>query len=132
LLAGSDVVASGNNLVVQVNKIIAPVQQTMWGFFEDINMGADGGIYAELVKNRSFEFYKPMMGWTVSGKSAAEGDVLVVNRNEINEANKRYIRVTVNQAAQGDLFMINEGFRGMGIKKTCATISPVCINRLPE
>jgi alpha-L-arabinofuranosidase len=119
LLTASDVSAQKeNNLVVQVNKIIAPVQPTMWGiFFEDINMGADGGIYAELVKNRSFEFYKPMMGWTVGGKKLREGDVLVVNRKELNEANKRYIRVTVNQAAQGDLYMINEGFRGMGIKK---------------
>ena len=119
LLSVSGVVAQReNNLVVQVNKIIAPVQPTMWGiFFEDINMGADGGIYAELVKNRSFEFYKPMMGWTVSGKKLKEGDVLVVNRKELNEANKRYIRVSVNQAAEGDLYMINEGFRGMGIKK---------------
>ena len=25
-------------------------------FFEDINYGADGGLYAELIKNRSFEF----------------------------------------------------------------------------
>jgi hypothetical protein len=33
--------------------------------FEDINFGADGGIYAELIKNRSFEFAKPMMGWKV-------------------------------------------------------------------
>jgi hypothetical protein len=119
LLTGPGVLAQReNNLLVQVNKIIAPVQPTMWGiFFEDINMGADGGIYAELVKNRSFEFYKPMMGWTVSGKKLREGDVLVVNRKGINEANKRYVRVTVNQASQGDLYMINEGFRGMGIKK---------------
>ena len=36
----------------------------MWGiFFEDINFGADGGLYAELVKNRSFEFPDPLMGW---------------------------------------------------------------------
>ena len=33
----------------------APVQPTMYGiFFEDINFGADGGLYAELVENRSF------------------------------------------------------------------------------
>ena len=35
----------------------APSQLTMYGlFFEDINYGADGGLYAELIKNRSFEF----------------------------------------------------------------------------
>jgi hypothetical protein len=32
-------------------------------FFEDINFGADGGLYAELIKNRSFEFHQPFVGW---------------------------------------------------------------------
>ena len=41
-------------LTVYTNKIVAPVSPTMWGiFFEDINFGADGGLYAEMVKNRS-------------------------------------------------------------------------------
>ncbi len=40
---------------VKTDKPVADVQPTMWGiFFEDINLGADGGIYAELIKNRSF------------------------------------------------------------------------------
>ena len=30
--------------------------------FEDINYAADGGLYAELVKNRSFEFPQHLMG----------------------------------------------------------------------
>ncbi len=50
-------------LIVKVNEPIADIQPTMWGiFFEDINFAADGGIYAELVKNRSFEFDEPLMG----------------------------------------------------------------------
>lgn len=40
----------------------------MGHFFEDINLGADGGIYAKLIKNRSFEFTKPLMGWKVEQK----------------------------------------------------------------
>ena len=44
-------------LVVNVNKVGAKVQPYMYGlFFEDINFGADGGLYAELIKNRSFDF----------------------------------------------------------------------------
>ena len=44
---------------VQADKPGAAVSSTMWGiFFEDINLGADGGMYAELIKNRSFEFFK--------------------------------------------------------------------------
>ncbi|HLL43137.1 MAG TPA: hypothetical protein VK369_08370, partial [Segetibacter sp.] len=57
---------SNENIVVKVDQPIAPIQPTMWGiFFEDINLGADGGIYAELVKNRSFEFNSPLMGWSL-------------------------------------------------------------------
>ncbi len=68
-LVTSSYAQTKNVITIQVNKPTAEVQPTMWGvFFEDINMGADGGIYAELVKNRSFEFFKPMMGWTVQQK----------------------------------------------------------------
>ena len=60
--------STNSGIIVQVDRPVAEVQPTMWGvFFEDINLGADGGIYAELIKNRSFEFYKPMMGWKILG-----------------------------------------------------------------
>ncbi|MDI3321956.1 alpha-L-arabinofuranosidase C-terminal domain-containing protein [Pinibacter soli] len=107
---------SQKQLMVKVNQPKADIQPTMWGvFFEDINLGADGGIYAEMVKNRSFEFFRPLMGWAVKRK--AEGDVLVVNRKDVNTANPRYLRVTANNASKGDIELVNEGFRGMGIKK---------------
>ena len=42
----------------------AAISPQMFGiFFEDINFGADGGLYPELVKNRSFEFSEPLAGW---------------------------------------------------------------------
>jgi len=110
--------AAQNRLTVQVNKLKADIQPTMWGiFFEDINLAADGGIYAELVKNRSFEFTKPLMGWKVQQKKAVEGAVQVVNRPEKRETNPRYLQVTLQQATGHDLGLTNEGFRGMGIKK---------------
>src|ERR1051326_6531525 len=88
-----------HTLVVKVNEPKAEIQPTMWGvFFEDINLGADGGIYAELVKNRSFEFFKPLMGWTVTRKQ--EGDALVLNRKEENSANPRFLRVTARNASK--------------------------------
>ena len=46
--------AQTNELVIQTKKLGAEIQPTMYGlFFEDINYAADGGLYAELVKNRS-------------------------------------------------------------------------------
>src|SRR5215207_3140131 len=81
---------SAQNITVQVNKPVASIQPTMWGvFFEDINMGADGGIYAELVKNRSFEFYKPLMGWRIDQRQFKEGTIIVMNRQDKNTANPR-------------------------------------------
>lgn len=107
-----------HTLVVKAAQPTATISPTMWGvFFEDINLGADGGIYAELVKNRSFEFFKPLMGWTVNRKKFVEGELLVINRINENTRNPRFLRVTMNNATKGDLGLTNEGFRGMGIKK---------------
>jgi alpha-L-arabinofuranosidase len=105
-------------LTVDVSKPGAGISPNMWGvFFEDINLGADGGIYAELVKNRSFEFFKPLMGWKVEQPKFREGTVLVLNRKELNTANPRFIRVQAINEAPGSLALVNEGFRGMGVKK---------------
>lgn len=99
---------------IKANELKAPIQPTMWGvFFEDINMGADGGLYAELVKNRSFEFANPLMGW--KEQRQAGSNVLIVNKNIERSPNPRFARVTVNSTQPFGL--TNEGFRGMGIKK---------------
>lgn len=117
MLAFSSFSQTKKVLTVKVNEPVADVQPAMWGvFFEDINFGADGGIYAELIKNRSFEFFRPLMGWKVEQKPFVEGAVTVHNRAD-NIPNPRFLRVQLNNAAQGNLSMTNEGFRGMGIKK---------------
>ena len=55
------------------------INPAMWGiFFEDINMAADGGVYAELVKNRSFEFKMPLMGWREVKQEGANGSILIL------------------------------------------------------
>jgi len=104
-------IAQPKTLVLNAGTPVAPIQSTMWGlFFEDINFAADGGIYAELVKNRSFEFYKPLMGWKKSGEEYV-GQFQIINSQ--NENNPRFLRL---ESLQGkDLGLINEGFRGMGV-----------------
>ena len=112
------------SFTIQTDKPIADVASTMWGiFFEDINLGADGGIYAELIKNRSFEFTKPLMGWKITRPKTSTysdfiaSDILVVNQQEQNKINPHFIRVTLKNHKKGDLGLQNEGFRGIGIKK---------------
>lgn len=102
-------------IIVKVNQPTAAIQPTMWGvFFEDINLAADGGIYAELVKNRSFEFFKPLMGWKILKPDTTTG-VLIINQSETNPANPRYARISIAESEQS-FGLSNEGFRGMGIK----------------
>src|SRR6478609_9756852 len=99
--------AGQKNNIINVNaaKITTEIQPTMWGiFFEDINMGADGGLYAELVKNRSFEFYTPQMGWKMGGNQVKEGDFLILNRGAADSSNPHFIRVKVHDAkSAGDV-----------------------------
>ncbi|HZL10281.1 MAG TPA: alpha-L-arabinofuranosidase C-terminal domain-containing protein [Prolixibacteraceae bacterium] len=103
--------AQPKTLEIKAGTPIAPIQSTMWGlFFEDINFAADGGIYAELIKNRSFEFYKPLMGWKVTGEKYA-GQLQIISRP--NNDNPRFLRL---ESLQGkELGLVNEGFRGMGV-----------------
>jgi alpha-L-arabinofuranosidase len=108
-------VYSQKSYVVQPGVIKATVQPTMWGiFFEDINLAADGGVYAELVKNRSFEFDTPLMGWKEIRKEAGNGSLLIMNRSASHENNPRFIRASINKCSYG---LSNGGFRGMGLKQ---------------
>jgi alpha-N-arabinofuranosidase len=96
---------------VQVDRPVAKIDPAMWGiFFEDLNFAADGGLYAELVKNRSFEFPDPMMGWK---KIAAPGGPCVAEIGDnapFNAANPHHLRLVAGGVS-------NEGFRGMGIRQ---------------
>ena len=121
LMVSSELSAQSTKLTVQVDKPIAEIQPTMWGiFFEDINFGADGGLYAELVKNRSFEFAHPLMGWTEQkydrfSLNKESGFASIFNHSDDEASGARFARVTAN--ADKGYGLTNEGFRGMGIKK---------------
>jgi alpha-L-arabinofuranosidase len=106
-----------HRLTVSADKPIAPVSPQMWGiFFEDINFAADGGLYAELVKNSSFEFPMPMMGWREIKQQPATGRILIINQAGENSKNPRYAHITVDASA-GSYGIANDGFRGIGIHK---------------
>src|SRR6187399_2472316 len=107
---------SQRKLTVFADKPIAGIAPTMWGvFFEDINFGADGGLYAELVKNRSFEFPTALMGWRESRVNYQKGRILVINKSD-NSTNARFARITINNP-EGNYSLSNEGFRGIGVHK---------------
>lgn len=116
LLSAAFCFGQTKNITVYADQPKAAIKPTMWGiFFEDINLAADGGLYAELVKNRSFEFSIPLMGWDELRKGSTGGSILVINRGAERPNNPRFIRV--KNAATGNYGMSNEGFRGMGVKQ---------------
>ena len=97
---------------VAVNRPGAAIPATLFGlFFEDINFAADGGLYPELVKNRSFEFTEPLAGW--SRNYAAEGQLIALDSGGLNENNPRYLRLRSDTPSGFNV--ANAGFRGMGV-----------------
>ena len=82
-------------VAVAVNRPGATIPSTFVGvFFEDINFAADGGIYPERVKNRSFEFPDPLMGWRRAMVETSAGRFAIQTENPPSAANQHYLRIT--------------------------------------
>ncbi|NDV77561.1 alpha-L-arabinofuranosidase C-terminal domain-containing protein [Dysgonomonas sp. 511] len=120
IMSLASLIAFGQSAVAQqvhefnldTKKVGAPIQSTMYGlFFEDINFGADGGLYAELVKNRSFDFPQNLMGWYTFGKVEVRKD------NSPFDRNPNYLILSDPGHAHKRTGIENEGFRGIGFKK---------------
>ena len=82
----------------------------MYGiFFEDINYAADGGLYAELIMNRSFEFPNNFAGWDISGNVSLKDDGPF-------ERNPHYVRMAPASHRDKHTMIENQGFFGIGVK----------------
>ncbi len=100
----ANVTLRGATVTVQTDQPGAALNRGMWGiFFEDINFGGDGGLYAELVKNRGFEFPGPMMGWSRLSPSKARGTLAILEDHPFNAHNPHYLRM---ESEGGDLFCV--------------------------
>lgn len=93
----------------------AKIDDTMYGvFFEDINRAADGGLYSELVQNRSFEYstadhasYTPLTSWATTGTAKAVND-----DGRLNERNRTYLTL------DGGSSVTNSGYNtGISVEK---------------
>ncbi|MFG3496658.1 alpha-L-arabinofuranosidase C-terminal domain-containing protein [Streptomyces sp. NPDC047886] len=113
------------SLTVHPDRTGPAIDRTMYGvFYEDINNAADGGLYAELVQNRSFEFstadnraYTPLTGWRETATGGATGTVRVVgDADRLNERNRHYLRVDLSGhgGAGARYGVVNSGY-GTGI-----------------
>lgn len=103
--------AQSNVMDVNTKKVGAVVQNTMYGmFFEDINYAADGGLYGELVKNRSFEFPQSLMGWQTFGNVELKNDGPF-------ERCPHYVTLSDPGHRDRRTGLVNEGYFGIGVLK---------------
>jgi alpha-L-arabinofuranosidase len=112
---------SGAKITVEINNKGHKISPTLFGiFFEDINLSSDGGIYPELIRNRSFEDADTLQNWKFSspdGKSTASiciADVQAIPPvPPLNPFNRKSLCVN----AGGSFKLENDGFWGMDIQK---------------
>ncbi len=107
----SDWATGANEMTVRADKPGAEIRPTMYGlFFEDINYAADGGLYAEMVKNRSFEFPQRLMGWNTFGKVSIRDDGPF-------ERNPHYVRLEYPGHKEKRTGLENEGYFGVAFRE---------------
>lgn len=77
-------------------------------FFEDLNHAADGGLYAEMVQNRSFEFdvidndqYNHLTAWESVERGNSVVQTHIESKKPLNDNNQHYLRVEVMTAGEG-------------------------------
>jgi len=90
-------------------------------FFEDINYAADGGLYAELVQNRSFEYspverneWNPLTAWEQVARSGARGSLKITDALPVHPNNPHYV-VVETQEPGGGFGLLNRGFDGIAV-----------------
>ncbi|HMR19438.1 MAG TPA: alpha-L-arabinofuranosidase C-terminal domain-containing protein, partial [Sphingobacterium sp.] len=103
---------------VQPNQSKKISDMLIGAFFEDINYAADGGLYAELIRNRDFEFSnRDRKEWNAKTAWATRGEGIafeIETSSPIHENNKHYAALDVKQVGTG---LVNEGYDGIPIKK---------------
>ena len=91
------------------------VSPNLYGiFFEDINHAADGGLYAELISNRSFEDDdKNIPTWKTAAQEGAKINAQLINKGLLNKAQGKALQLSVAATPNATASLINEGFWGI-------------------
>ncbi|BET68539.1 hypothetical protein ASA1KI_34570 [Opitutales bacterium ASA1] len=100
-----------------------PISADLFGiFYEDLNYAADGGLYAELVQNRSFEYspterteWGPLSFWELVRRGESEGRMGVGNVRPVHANNPHYLLLTVVAPGEG-VGVANGGFEHIPVR----------------
>jgi hypothetical protein len=118
LAAAAPLRAAPATLAVEVDKPGHAISPTLYGiFFEDINCSADGGIYAEMVRNRSFEDSNKPDWWEAVGNGPVNCELAVDSTQPVSTKNPHSLRVAIGKPGNGRAGVANNGYWGMGLAK---------------
>ena len=110
---------SAVTLTIDVNQPKATVSPTLFGLMtEEINYSYDGGLYAELIRNRAFRSdWTGILNWFLVEKGSASAKVTVDNREGPSQALKNSARLDVIKAdAKSPAGLLNEGYWGIAVR----------------
>jgi len=101
-----------------------PISPDLFGIlFEDISYAADGGLYAELIQNRSFEYgpadrkgWDPLTGWNYETEGFGYGNLTVQTEAPLNSNNPHYVQLTVEEPGQEGIGLTNGGYDGIAVQ----------------
>ena len=126
LMSGGQVIASAESvsasLTIRADEPGKPISADLVGvFFEDLNYAADGGLYAELIQNRSFEYsateqsdWGPLSFWDLVKTGEGDGFLAVGEVRPVHRNNPHYLLLNVKTAGDG-VGMSNPGFDGIPV-----------------
>jgi len=108
--------ASTGRITVRVNEPGPAISPNLYGiFFEEINHAGDGGLYAELVRNRSFEENDTTAPWTLRPDAPASGAISIIERSDGGQFNRQALEIRVEDPSAGPVGAVNGGYWGMGL-----------------
>lgn len=118
VLLARPLLAGNATLTVQADKPGHALSPTLYGiFFEDINCSADGGLYAELVRNRNFEDADQPEHWQTAGTDGATAEMTIDSSAPASGGNPHSLKVHVSATGGKHAGVANNGFWGMSVKK---------------
>jgi alpha-L-arabinofuranosidase len=100
-------------VTIQASQPGAVISTNLFGiFFEEINYGGEGGVYAEMVRNRAFYSPTSALFWTLVTQDTATGTMVVDPNQPLNTNVPNSLKLTM-QSGAGSVGAGNSGFWGM-------------------
>jgi alpha-L-arabinofuranosidase len=125
------------SLEIRLDQPAKPISPDLFGiFFEDLNDAADGGLYAELVRNRSFEFsateqptWNLLTGWELVARGGGRGSLEVDGGRPLHANNPHYAVLNAERLGEG-VGIVNAGYGGIVLKKGAAYNASLWVRKL--